>query len=238
MAMLKDIEVISFNADGTLWDLQKVMRHSLRFALEELIKAWPSAKGHLTIDQMIEIREEIASTLKGRVQRLEDVRLAAFAETVSRIGPADDKLARYLNDTYLKHRFEEIELFADVVETLDVLERSYVLGLVSNGNSYPEKCGLDGRFKFVVFAQDHGVAKPDPLLFSIAIEEAACQRKSFLHVGDSVSDDIAGARRAGVGSVWLNRSGVSNDAGIQPDFEIQSLLELPEFLSAARRDLG
>jgi HAD superfamily hydrolase (TIGR01549 family) len=228
--LLNDIEAISFDADGTLWDLQKVMRHALGFALEELTKARPSTEGHLTIDQMIEIREEIASTLKGKVPRLEDVRLAAFAETISRLGQADDQLAQHLNDTYLEHRFEDIELFDDVVETLNVLENNYVLGIVSNGNSYPEKCGLDGRFEFVVFAQDHGVDKPDPLLFEVAIAEAACPRKSFLHVGDSLGDDITGARRAGVWSAWLNRSAVSNNTAIQPDCEIKSLLELPELL--------
>ena len=40
--------------------------------------------------------------------------------------------------------------------------------------SEAERCGLDGRFSFVVFAQDHRVAKPDPRLFHIAAEAAGC----------------------------------------------------------------
>lgn len=44
---------------------------------------------------------------------------------------------------------------------LDALGSRYRLGLVSNGNSYPERSGLDGRFAFTVFAHDHGVHKPD-----------------------------------------------------------------------------
>ena len=234
----EEIEVVSFDADGTLWDLQKVMRHSLRFGLDELIEARPSAKDELTIEQMIEIREQVAASLKGTVVRLEDVRLSAFRETVSRVGPEDEELSRRLNETYLRHRFGDIELFEDVLETLALLERKYVLGLLSNGNSYPEKCGLDGRFKFVVFAQDYGVEKPDPELFAIAVQEAGCEPQSFLHVGDSLSDDIAGARTAGVRSVWLNRNRVSNDTGLRPDFQIKSLLELPELLEKNRPEIG
>jgi FMN phosphatase YigB (HAD superfamily) len=50
-------------------------------------------------------------------------------------------------------------------------------------------------------------------------------------VGDSQEDDIVGARRAGLKIAWLNRDGaVRRDETPEPDYEIESLAELPKFI--------
>ena len=217
------ISVVSFDADGTLWDFQKVMRHSLGLCTIELRRLVPACAGLLTLETMIAVRNRVAEELRGKETNLEKIRLAAFKRTLQHIGVSDDALAAHLNALYLKHRFEDIRLFGDVLPTLDALQGPYALGLVSNGNSYPERCGLEGRFQFVVFSQDYGVEKPDPRLFEIAVEQAGCSRQEFLHVGDSLQNDVAGANRAGVRSVWLNRDRKRSDSDIQAEFEITSL---------------
>jgi len=131
-----------------------------------------------------------------------------------------------LNAVYLKHRFEDVRLYDDVLPTLNALQGRYVLGILSNGNNYPERCGLEGRFQFVVFSQDYGVGKPDPRLFEVAVEQAGCSGQELLHVGDSLENDVAGAQRAGVRSVWLNRDWKRNDSEVQANFDITSLAEL------------
>ena len=50
------IRVVSFDGDGTLWDFEKVMRHSLSHALGELRRLVPAAEA-LDIETMIAIRE-------------------------------------------------------------------------------------------------------------------------------------------------------------------------------------
>ncbi|HEY8766717.1 MAG TPA: HAD family hydrolase [Dehalococcoidia bacterium] len=90
------------------------------------------------------------------------------------------------------------------------------------------RCGLEGLFEFVVFSQDWGVEKPNPRLFRIALRQATCTERELLHVGDSLQSDVRGARQVGARSVWLNRQRSNNDTGIEPDFEILSLAELPE----------
>ena len=49
----------------------------------------------------------------------------------------------------------------------------------------------------------------------------------MLHVGDSLENDVLGARNVGAPSVWLNREGVSNTTDIQPNYEVTSLTEIP-----------
>lgn len=74
--------------------------------------------------------------------------------------------------------FEDIEHFEDVHACLDELEGRYPVGLLPSGNSSPDRCGLDGRFGFTVFAHDHGAAKPESRLFRIAAEAVVARSTS------------------------------------------------------------
>ena len=224
------ITTISFDADGTLWDFEGVMRHALGCALEELRRFVPATPDSLSIETLIAIRNQVAEEQENRGLTHEAIRLEAFKRTLQFIKSPDDDLAVHLNTLYLKHRFEDILLFDDVIPTLDKLQGRYMMGLLSNGNTYPERCGLEGYFQFVVFAQEHGIQKPDPRLFEIAIERAGCTERQLLHVGDSFQNDVIGAKQAGIKSVWLNRQGRNIEAEQQPDFEISSLRELTGIL--------
>ncbi|MEW6685517.1 MAG: HAD family hydrolase [Candidatus Edwardsbacteria bacterium] len=230
MNRIVGIKAISFDGDGTLWDFEKVMRHSFYHVLKELKQIDPHAATMLDIKRMIQIRNRVANELRGRVTNLERIRLEAFRQTLKDIGRPNDALASHLNQIYLKHRFEDIELFDDVLPTLKALRIKYILGLLSNGNSYPERCGLESMFQFVVLSQDYGVEKPNPMLFQIGVEKARCSKQELLHIGDSLHDDIMGANNAGIKCIWLNRKQVKNDLNIRVDYEISSLLELREIL--------
>ena len=225
------LSAISFDGDMTLWDFYKVMRHSLTHTLGELRRHVSTQRAlDLTVEDMIAIRNRLAEEVKGEVWNLEAIRRMAFEKTLEYVGYPDRDLAVHLNKIYLKHRFEDIELYEDVIPALDTLAPHFKIGLLSNGNSYPERCGLAGRFEFVVLAQDVRVAKPDRRIFQITAQRAGCPLEQLLHVGDSLEQDVAGAGTAGVHTVWLNREGLTNDTGIKADYEISSLTDLPEIL--------
>lgn len=227
----RQIKAISFDGDMTLWDFEQVMRHSLSLVLAELRRRVPGQRtADLTIDQMIEIRNAVAAELKGKIVNLEAIRLHAFKRTVACVGCADDALAADLNALYLKHRFEDIELYPDVLPCLDALRSDFAIGLLSNGNGYPERCGLPDRFSFVVFSQDVGVEKPDPGMFLAACQQAGCAPRELMHIGDSLASDVAGANGVGAVSVWLNRDAKQNHSGIVPDYEIRSLADLADLV--------
>ncbi|MYA77643.1 MAG: HAD family hydrolase [Gemmatimonadetes bacterium] len=221
------ISAISFDGDMTLWDFQKVMRHALKKALAELRRLVPTQRAaDLSVEEMIAIRNRVEEEEQGRTWNMEELRLLAFERTLENLGCPDLDLAGHLNELYLKHRFEDIELYRDVEPALDVLAPHYKLGLLSNGNSYPERCGLEGRFAFVVFSQDVQIRKPDRRIFEIAAQRAGCPIEELLHVGDSLENDVMGAHGAGAKTVWLNREGAESHAEIKPDVEITSLADL------------
>ena len=203
------------------------MRHSLKQTLAELQRHIPTPRVlKLTIDEMITIREQLAEEVKGEIWSLLEIRRRAFERTLEYVGHPDKDLAAHLDAIYRKHRFEDIELYPDVNPTFDALAPHFKLGLLSNGNTYPERCGLEGRFAFVVFSQDVQVEKPDPRIFQITAERAGCELSQILHVGDSLENDVAGAKNVGAPSVWLNREGIPNNTTVQPDYEVASLTEI------------
>ncbi|MDA0745324.1 MAG: HAD family hydrolase [bacterium] len=225
------ITTISFDGDMTFWDFQKVMRHSLKHTLAELRRQIPTPTAMcLTVDEMIDIRNKVAEEVKGKISNLEEIRQLAFERTLEHIGSPNNNLAAHLNAIYLKHRFEDIELYEDVLPALDILSSHFKIGLLSNGNSYPERCGLQDRFAFVVFSQDAGTEKPHKMIFEITAEQAGCRLDQLLHVGDSLKNDVAGAAGAGARSVWLNRNNQMNNTEIKPDYEVTSLTEIPAIL--------
>lgn len=225
------VRAVSFDADGTLWDFAAVMRHALGIVLDQLRTWYPGpALDALTIEEMIRIRDDVAEARSGDWSKLEDIRHEALVATLSHVG-ADTSRAGELNDLYLRHRFEDVELFSDVLPCLDAVASQFPVGLLSNGNSYPERCGLAERLAFVVFAQDHRVAKPDPRLFHVAAEQAGCAIEHLVHVGDGEAD-VVGARRAGCTSVLIARRDPPAYAELA-DHVIADLRELPMLLASS-----
>jgi putative hydrolase of the HAD superfamily len=229
--MFNGIKAISFDVDETLWDFQAAMRRSLGRVLQELKQIDPDAATMLDIEKMVGIRNRVGRELKGKVINLEAIRLKAFHETLKEAGKPDEALASHLNQLYLKYRFKDVALFDDVLPTLEALQPKYALGVISNGNTYPKHCGLEGMFQFAVFAQDCGIEKPDSGIFKIAVEKAGCSHDEVLHVGDSIEDDIEGSLAAGIKGVWLNRKNAKKPAYLRELPEISSLLDLLDILA-------
>lgn len=228
MRKITGIKAISFDADGTLWDYDKAMRTSLRETLKELEKYSKKAALKLDIEKMIKIRDDVAKSNKG--VDLEKVRFMAFRETLRSAGRPDNKLAGHLCEFYLRRRQLNTKPYGDVLPIINALKGKYVLGIVSNGYTSLEQVGLKDLFSFIIFSKDCGIEKPEPLIFGIAVSRAACRNSEFLHVGDSLSDDIRGAKDSGIRCIWLNRTGRKNTTRITPDYEISKLSELEMLL--------
>ena len=231
MTALNGVKAVSFDVDGTLWDFERAMRNALRHVLIELGRIDPEAAARLTVAQMIETRDRVHDMLWGNITDLVAIRHESFRQILVDAGRRDDDLASHLADVYFRHRRAGEALYDDVRPTLKALQGSYTLGIVSNGNTCPERFGLEDVFVFTVFSQDcGGVEKPDPKLFEIALEKAGCSASELLHVGDDLDRDVVGARNAGVRGIWLNRDGREALARLAPDRQIHSLRELTEIL--------
>jgi 2-haloacid dehalogenase/putative hydrolase of the HAD superfamily len=81
-------------------------------------------------------------------------------------------------------------------------------------------------FPAVVTSEDVAAYKPSPRVFQQALAVLGLRAEEVLHVGDSLSADVAGARAAGIAAVWVNRRGRPVPDGMDPAFVIGQLTDL------------
>jgi putative hydrolase of the HAD superfamily len=86
-----------------------------------------------------------------------------------------------------------------------------------------ERLDLVGLVDGVVTSAEVGERKPAPAIFHRALELAGVAASDALHVGDSLEEDVAGARAAGIEPILLTRGRPPGSAGVRV---IASLLEL------------
>jgi putative hydrolase of the HAD superfamily len=225
------IDAVFFDGDQTLWDFQALMRRALAVTLARLRshRPGPGTDG-LSVEAMIADRQEVAGRLRGVETNLERIRQAAFAQTLARIGENEPGLADDLNAFYLAERFRGVDCYPDVAPALAKLGARYRLGLLSNGNGYPERAGLAGVFDAVVFSSDYGWEKPDPALYAVAAAQAGCAPGRLVMVGDSLVNDVVGAQRAGWRGIWLNREDAPLPDSVRPDATVTDLGQLADVL--------
>jgi FMN hydrolase / 5-amino-6-(5-phospho-D-ribitylamino)uracil phosphatase len=225
--------IVTFDPDGTLCDFQRLMAAALTAALFELQRLVPGERtAALTREDLRLTRDQVAVDPSGQGLTMEQIRLAAFTRTLEQIGQPDPAFAAHLLDVYMARRFGQVALYPDVVPMLNAFGSRYRLGLVSNGNSYPERSGLGARFAFTVFAHDHGVQKPDRRFYEIVLATAGVAAHEVIHVGDPLVNDVGGAQAVGMRTVWLNRHGQPLDPSVRPDAAITTLADLASVLNA------
>jgi putative hydrolase of the HAD superfamily len=139
-------------------------------------------------------------------------------------------------DLYWDDRQGIICLFHDTLSTLDALRGRLPLAVITNGpadTQLDKLCvnGCDSHFDLVLASSVLGVSKPDPRIFAHACQKLGLVPADVWHIGDSLANDVGGAKAAGLTSVWLNRGGSAREAGQpEPDLEIRSLTELVALL--------
>jgi putative hydrolase of the HAD superfamily len=105
----------------------------------------------------------------------------------------------------------QFAVFDDVHDALELVRgRGLRVIVVSNWDaSLSEvlgRIGLTDMIDHVVTSAQAGASKPDPAIFEFALNVAGVVSAHALHVGDSLDEDVGGAREAGIEVVWLNRS--------------------------------
>jgi FMN phosphatase YigB (HAD superfamily) len=87
-------------------------------------------------------------------------------------------------------------------------------------------------FDFLVASAGVRSEKPHPAIFRAALERAGTRPEETIHVGDSLTADVGGARASGIVPVLLDRRGRYTPDETAGATIIRSLEELPALLDA------
>lgn len=126
----------------------------------------------------------------------------------------------------------------DTHETLTILRtQGYRLGLISNASDLPDlirlvkNAGLRKYFSAIVVSAAEKIRKPDPRIFTKALNLMGSTPSTSIMVGDTLTADILGAQKSGLRAVWVTRrANRPENARVQslviPDWKITQLSEL------------
>ncbi|HWG89337.1 MAG TPA: HAD family hydrolase [Candidatus Thermoplasmatota archaeon] len=123
-----------------------------------------------------------------------------------------------------------LPLFPDALPALDRVAPLPV-AIISNATEEELQqilaaTGLKARVQVAVSAERAGAWKPARAPFQLALRELGVRPEEALHVGDSLSDDVGGAKAAGMRAAWVNRNEKKREPGAPaPDGEGATLLE-------------
>ena len=128
---------------------------------------------------------------------------------------------------------ENFELYEDVLPVLDDLRANGLkLGLVSNGirdlHQFVAHHAL--AVDAIVDSRTHGFVKPHPTIFRAALERLDVVADDAAMVGDSLAEDVEGARALGMRAILVDRDGRYPDV---PD-RLEDLYGVPAALGLSR----
>lgn len=116
-------------------------------------------------------------------------------------------LADTLFEDFKERYGEEAVLFSNVSETLGILHRSYLLGLVSNGRTKGqtakiEESGIAKFFSSICISESVGNKKPDHGIFMKCLDDLSVSPLESVFVGDNPETDIEPAKYLGMRAIW------------------------------------
>jgi putative hydrolase of the HAD superfamily len=128
---------------------------------------------------------------------------------------------------------ENFELYEDVLPVLEELRAVRLgIGLVSNGIRDLREFVAHHRLDVdaIVDSRRHGRVKPHPTIFQSALEQLGVAASEAVMVGDSVEEDVEGARALGMRALLVDREDRHPDA----DERLPDLYGLPAALGVVR----
>jgi putative hydrolase of the HAD superfamily len=214
-------KAILFDLDDTLYDLRSYWKGRLNAALEQVLERYPR------LDREALVTRAIA----------EKVYTEKFSGFLRAHEVDDEALIARAQDIFERDWFGRLALYDDAVHTLEVLRQSYKLGLVTNGPSWTQRPKIE-QFRLaeyldlLIVSEEVGVAKPDPAIFRLALDQLQVAPHETLFVGDSIEFDMRGAIAACLPFVWMNPRGDPLPPDLPPPLaELRQLHELIDLLN-------
>jgi putative hydrolase of the HAD superfamily len=164
-------------------------------------------------------------------------RLQSWTAALAEIGVDDQVLAAELAECFADDRSRRHVVFAESEQVLHDLKKKFRLALITNGAPDIQGTKIDGSnlagfFETIIISGDHGFGKPDARIFQLALERLRVAAHETVMIGDSLNRDVAGARDAGIRTIWINRyKRTLTDSHPIPDIELTDLRDLPTLLT-------
>jgi len=226
--MRKDIEGVAFDLDGTLYPNYRLNIRLIPFIITKLPLLAAFGKARTIIRKEQEDGSILYDDFYKRQAEITAEILKTPAESIK------EKIETLMYRGW-EPLFKKIDLFKNVMETLTAFRNTgYKLGLLSD---FPPEKKLDylriSSFWDAVYCSEYcGALKPHSLPFIKLAEKMNLPPEKILYVGNSVSYDVAGAKKAGMKTALISPIPlpILNKNLPKPDFSFNIYRQLFDYM--------
>lgn len=124
-----------------------------------------------------------------------------------------------------------LEVLQKIKECKKIRQFVVTNGLVANQKRKLEGQELKPIFEYAFISDEVGFEKPNIEFFNAVFQKIGdIPKNQVMIVGDSLTSDIKGGNNAGIKTCWFNLHKKKNNKGVQVDYEISELRQLPKIL--------
>lgn len=196
--------------DDTLWDF----KHNAFVALKEVFVKYRLSSYFPDFDAFYALYEPYNKQLwkeyaAGKIDK-DTLQRERFLYPFRQRGVHDEVLAKNLGNDFLETTIKQTGLVADARELMNYLHTAgYQIVVLSNGFSEVQyrkinASGLAPYIDHIVLSEDVGVQKPDPKIYSYAMQLADVTKEQIVMIGDNVETDIKGAYDFGLDTILFD----------------------------------
>ncbi len=230
------IKAVFFDLDGTLCDSDTAWDIAQRDMFQLFRKHYPDVSEETLTAAWGTVHQELFQQLNAGKCSMADVRDSRFQCLFAELDLPTNSVMEEINDFFCSRYLTSLHLYDDVT----VLEElhAYHVGIITNGAhdehtdsqlSKVRHLGLSERIQSLTISGEVGIRKPKVGIFKVACERADVLPEEAMFVGDTVENDIVGANRAGMISVFIDRESdvlVPKITGERPDYSISNLYDV------------
>lgn len=215
-----DVKALVFDLEGTLYN-SKELANEWRTQVFKLIKEKTGKSDEEILKDFLKIVEE----LKGQGFRRPPV-----SDIVNRTGISREDFYKAI-DSVDASKFLKPD--PELRKTLDYMKEKWKLAMLTNLSrkttlNILKALGLDSNlFEPLITASEMAKGKPDPEPFKRISQALSLKPSSIMMVGDSISSDLAPAKKLGMKTALLSEKKISTPLA---DLEVGSIPELREKL--------
>lgn len=223
---MTNVEAVLLDIDDTILEYRRSTADLLPISFERL-----GVEPFFTVEEYHDRYSEFAEESEDMLDLRERV-FAAFARERGHDPEVGREVARAYDD---ERDHGNVRFLPGAREAVETLSERGPLAAVTNGAPEMQSkklASLDihDHFDAIVYAGYDAPAKPDPGPFYEVLEMLDVPSERAVHVGNSLTSDVAGAKNAGVRAAWLaNGTETRPDSeSPEPDYVLESMAELPE----------
>lgn len=102
---------------------------------------------------------------------------------------------------------EGVRLYPETIDVLEKLSQNYRLGIIANQSGSVRlllrEWGIESYFQLIILSEEVGLSKPDPTIFTLALQKANIPADRAVYVGDRYDNDILPAKSLGMHTVRI-----------------------------------